>query len=124
MLGWVINRTDATLVEAPVRSEQIWEKVTEWDELKIKQMVKDFSEWYEIDYLVPLINCESEFQNIQSNIVTNGVREESYGIAQINLPSHDVTKEQALDPYFSIRWTVKKIKKGEQGIWSCYHKIK
>lgn len=47
--------------------------------------------------------CESRFYNIQSNIVRRGVREESYGIAQIHLPSHpSISKEQALDPEFAI----------------------
>jgi len=50
--------------------------------------------------------CESGYNNIQSYIVKNGIREESFGIAQINLPSHpDVSREQALDPDFSIKWT-------------------
>jgi hypothetical protein len=44
--------------------------------------------------------CESHYRNIKSRLP-----EESYGIAQIHLPSHpDITKEQALDPDFAIKW--------------------
>jgi len=50
--------------------------------------------------------CESQYWNIQSNIIDRrGLREDSWGVAQINLywnPS--VTKEQALDPEFAIKW--------------------
>lgn len=49
--------------------------------------------------------CESGYQNIQSNIVKNGIREPSYGIAQIHQPSHPtITREQALDPEFAIKF--------------------
>jgi hypothetical protein len=49
--------------------------------------------------------CESGYKNIQSNIVKNGIREPSYGIAQIHQPSHPtVTREQALNPEFAIKF--------------------
>ena len=51
------------------------------------------------------IACESQYWNVQSNVISRGLREDSWGIAQINLywnPS--VTKEQALDPEFAIKW--------------------
>lgn len=54
------------------------------------------------------IYCESMWYNIKSGYVNEqGIQEESYGLAQIHLPSHpDITKEQALDPYFAIRFIV------------------
>ena len=49
--------------------------------------------------------CESYNRNVQSYITTRGVRERSYGVAQIHLPSHpSITKEQALDIEFAIKW--------------------
>jgi len=52
------------------------------------------------------IYCESHYWNVQSNIISkSGIREQSYGLAQINTywnPS--VTKEQALDVEFAIKW--------------------
>lgn len=57
------------------------------------------------DTLAHTIYCESMFYNIQSGIVHEGVREPSYGLAQIHLPSHPkVTVEQALNPYFAVDW--------------------
>jgi len=49
--------------------------------------------------------CESKYYNSQSSVVKNGVREDSWGIAQIHLPSHPtVSKEQTLDPEFAIKF--------------------
>lgn len=57
------------------------------------------------DQVAHTIYCESMFYNIQSGIVHEGVREPSYGLAQIHLPSHPkVSVEQALDPYFAVDW--------------------
>jgi hypothetical protein len=51
------------------------------------------------------IYCESGYKNIQSNIVKNGVREDSWGVAQINLYYHpQVTKEQAMNEEFAVKW--------------------
>lgn len=41
-----------------------------------------------------------------------------YGLVQINLASHsDITKEQALDPIFSLQWAAQHIKEGQESIW-------
>lgn len=51
--------------------------------------------------------CESKLQPKQSDFVKNGIRENSWGIAQINLTYHpEVTKAEALDENFSILWAV------------------
>ena len=48
--------------------------------------------------------CESGYNNVQSYITKNGKREQSFGISQIHLPSHNITKEQALDPEYAIKF--------------------
>jgi hypothetical protein len=50
--------------------------------------------------------CESFNHNVQSYVIDRrGHREESYGLVQIHLPSHPkVTKAQALDIEFAIKW--------------------
>ena len=54
------------------------------------------------------IECESRFNNIQSTAYQNGVREDSWGIAQIHLPSHpEVGREEALEEEFAIEWMAK-----------------
>lgn len=70
-----------------------------------------------------IARCESKFRSIQSEIIKNGIQEESYGIFQIHLPSHPtVTKEEALDPYFASEWSAEKFKKTPQ-MWTCYRKL-
>lgn len=51
------------------------------------------------------IYCESYNTNVQSAIIKDGKKEDSWGLAQINLHwNPSVTKEQALDPEFAIKW--------------------
>ena len=62
------------------------------------------------------LNCESGFK-----YDSLGDKGTSFGIAQIHLPAHlNITKEQALDPYWAINWSVEQFKKGNARIWSCY----
>lgn len=70
-----------------------------------------------------IIQCESGYYNIQSNIIKNGEREESYGVAQIHLPSHpEITKEQALDVDFSVEFIARELEKGNGWKWYGYNK--
>lgn len=73
------------------------------------------------------LRCESGFRNIQSLIPKNGApngRENSWGIAQINLGAHpDITRLQALDERFAIAWTVEEFALGQQHMWTCARKL-
>jgi hypothetical protein len=71
------------------------------------------------------IECESGFVAQQSRHMTaSGDRERSFGIVQINLPSHPtVTYEQAMDNEFSVIFMADKFRKGQQRIWTCYRKL-
>lgn len=68
------------------------------------------------DELYETLKCESK---LRSNAV--GDHGTSYGVAQIHLPAHsDISKAQALDPIWSIKWTANQFAKGNAHIWSCY----
>ena len=89
-------------------SSGLGREVTEETKNRVKFLFEKAEE-YGIDPLPVMhtIWCESMFYNIQSGVVKNGIQEPSYGLLQIHLPSHkSVTKEQALDPYFSIEWAM------------------
>ena len=59
--------------------------------------------------------CES---GLKENAVGDGGN--SYGVLQIHLPSHPlVTKEQALDPLFSIQWAYDK----PPSLWTCAREL-
>lgn len=65
--------------------------------------------------------CESQYKNVQSNVIKNGVREESYGLVQIHLPSHPhITKEQALNPEFAIKFMAREFALGNSWKWYGY----
>jgi hypothetical protein len=106
-----------SLAESPI-TKKIWV----WTPSEYAKVLRryDISE-KDIETILRVLECESNFQNIQSECLDeNGNRELSFGIAQIHLPSHpDVTMEQALDEEFSINWTAKKWIKGFR-TWSCY----
>lgn len=66
--------------------------------------------------LLDTIYCESKYK--ANTIGDHGT---SFGAVQIHLPAHpDITKEQALDPLWSINWMAEQFKAGKQKMWSCY----
>ena len=52
-------------------------------------------------HAVKTVYCESQWHSVKSYLP-----EESYGLAQIHIPVHNVTKEQALDAEFALKWMV------------------
>ncbi len=53
--------------------------------------------------------------------VGDPLREQSFGPAQINLPSHPgITQEMAEDPLFAIPWMADKFSKGHAWLWTCW----
>lgn len=71
------------------------------------------------------LQCENQFNaKGQSNHYYMGVREKSFGVAQINLPSHKgVTQEMAENPYFAIPWMADKWVGGHASLWTCYRDL-
>lgn len=72
------------------------------------------------------LECESAnlTHNGQSYVVAidgpNG-REDSWGIAQIHLPSHpEITRDQALDPAFALDFAARRFAQGHASDWTCY----
>lgn len=69
--------------------------------------------------LIDTLYCESQF-----NPSVVGDKQTSFGIAQIHLPAHkDVTKKQALNPFFAIDWAASQFAAGNASIWSCYKQL-
>jgi hypothetical protein len=74
-----------------------------------------------------VVQCESQYVNGQSRIPDpngpNG-REDSWGYVQINLPwNPNISKEQALDPEFSIRFLAQRLSEGYGSRWTCYRDL-
>ena len=79
-----------------------------------------------------IVECESGYvSDIQSHhrySATNaprgykqGDREQSYGLAQIHVPVHPVTIEEAIQPTFAVAWLAEKVASGQARIWTCYN---
>jgi len=71
---------------------------------EVKKIISIYATGTKAYQMLRTIECESHFRNIQSLVVSKGVKEDSWGIAQINLYWNDVSKEEALDPYYSVKF--------------------
>lgn len=70
----------------------------------------------DVQTALSVAHCESRFN---PNAV--GDKGTSFGIYQIHLPAHpSVSKEEALDPSFNIRWALGKMSRNGWKMWSCY----
>ncbi len=104
VIDWLLGGTHTVTV---VLEEKVTYKLGDKiPEVVIDEIISRYATGTKAYQMKRTLFCESVgFQNVQSFVVTNGVREPSYGIAQIHEPSHpQVTREQALDPEFSIKF--------------------
>lgn len=68
-----------------------------------------------------VIACESGWD---PSIESSYPGENSWGIAQINLDAHpEITKAEALDPSWSLRWMAKEWASGNADLWSCWRDL-
>lgn len=83
-----------------------------------------WAQFYNIDEseLYDTLKCESGFDELtQSFAYKDGVRENSWGVAQINLDMWpQITKQQAQDPNFALPFIARHIADGEGHLWTCY----
>jgi hypothetical protein len=75
-----------------------------------------------IDHFFKVIDCESGWDPvIQSGyVLPDGRFEESWGIAQFNLDTNQMTRDEALDPEFSLRKMAEYWVSGNMSGWECY----
>lgn len=64
--------------------------------------------------LLKLVKCESTF-----NPKAVGDHGKAFGLYQIHIKIHKITKKQAFNVDFSTRWTINKLRQGECHIWTC-----
>lgn len=89
----------------------------------VKGMITYYANEYEVSayQMEKTLFCESSLNPNAKNITP---REQSYGVAQINLLAHkNITIAQATDPQFAIEWTAKAFSQGKQGMWTCYRTL-
>lgn len=116
-------------------AEEVWEPKevlievdVEWTKERIRQEVLRKSTEYGVsfDQVWGTIMCESQGSTtIQSrHRRPDGTREQSFGLVQIHLPAHpNVSKEEAIDPEFAIRFIVENFAAGRQRMWTCWRQL-
>ncbi len=93
---------------------------------QIAELVATYSIKYGVDYskMMHTIECESNYKNVQSSLYSNGIREDSWGIAQINLYwNNEVRRSQALEPKFAVEYMANAFSQGRASRWSCYRSL-
>lgn len=103
----------------------------EWSKKDTVGIISLMAWHYHVDekLIMDIVECETGHDiastTIQSRHYRDNIREESYGLVQLNLPSNpDITYQQAIDPYFSIDFLAKKLSEGRGYLWSCYEMVK
>lgn len=71
-----------------------------------------------------VVYCESHYDVlIQSGYYHKGIRENSWGLVQIDLDYNSVTKKQAQDPDFALDFLGRNLKEGKGNMWTCYRQL-
>ncbi len=123
IMSLTVGLTDLSVLTVPIVHAE--EKV--WTQEMVKEFAKEQAEKYGLHKkrFLSVLECENNFEaKGQSGHYYKGKREESYGSAQINLPSHpEVTKEMAENPEFALKFMAEKWIKGKANLWSCYNNL-
>lgn len=91
------------------------------EQMTVPELGRHFAVEYGVEpsRILSTIECESSY-----NPMAIGDGGHSYGLAQIHLPSHPkITKEQALDKVFAVRFMAREFSKGNARIWTCARKL-
>src|SRR3990167_5104071 len=86
----------------------------------VQQLITFYATKYNVSESVmrTVVSCESSYKK-----EAIGDKGKSFGLVQINLPSHPyVSKEQAFDPDFSLEFLAKNIAKGKGKMWTCWRR--
>jgi len=101
-----------------------------WSYDEIQGLISHYGALYGVstNLMDKIISCETAGTynpKIQSGHYKNGIREDSWGLAQIHLPAHPtITKEMAKDPNFAIDFLAKNLANNKQEMWTCYGIVK
>jgi soluble lytic murein transglycosylase-like protein len=87
----------------------------------LDDLIAEYATLYDLDYALfrAVIACESGFK---PHAVGDGGT--SFGLAQIHLPAHaHVSKEEATDPDFALRFMAQAWAAGYHEWWTCYRML-
>lgn len=135
---WLTHPTEVTYVQVAHAETATTTVATTtpvvWDKVTIKKLVYEKAAKYHTygDKMWAVVNCEDPGldPNQQSFVVKNGVREDSWGLAQWHLTAGNktadgrvITKEIAIDPEQAIDAMAYYFANGEAWKWTCYRNL-
>lgn len=107
-----------------------------WTQEEVKQYATEIAEEFGLHKgrFLATLECENRFntkgQSQHPNRqrmpewytpVGDPLKEQSFGVAMINLPSHPgITKEMSENPLFAIPWMAQKFVDGYAYFWTCW----
>ena len=113
-----------TALTIPLKAPKIAQVAKKQPSPAVLALIKNKALKYNLDPqdLYDTISCESSFDSdVQSAYFHDGVREQSFGLSQINLPSNPkITYEQAIDPEFAVEFMAYHFSQGHHYLWSCW----
>lgn len=123
---------DVSAVSAP--TVEVEAEVTKTDRQVVEDLVSRYAPLYGVSassMMRTLSNENDTFEPCRQSGLTYregnrwgfpaGAQERSFGVAQIHLPDNPtVTKEQACDPDFAVKFMAEAFAKGHQRRWSGY----
>jgi hypothetical protein len=107
------------VLSVPIPAEAATISTTTPDALRAYARGVALREGLNADHFVGTIACESGFD--PDAVGDQGT---SLGLAQIHLPAHpDITRAEALDPYFSIDWMASQWQADNASAWTCWRQL-
>lgn len=125
------------VTQNPISDEQMYSAPIEIRK-PFDEIIQRKADEYQVsfDKISAIIDCEnkdrdpslqSRMKYTEGQISRNqnwgvvGEREKSFGLVQIHLPAHPtISKQQAIDPEFSIDFLAKHLSLGNGRWWTCY----
>lgn len=92
-----------------------------WTKQEVTELIQFYASRYEVNSgdMYRIVECETA-HTFRVDIKSGYPGEESYGLAQIHLPSHPtISKDQATDPNFALSFLAQNMKAGKASMWSC-----
>lgn len=135
---WIQKGTEPILYSVEAHEEEPEEILIEvrynWTKDRIKKEVDYVASKYgvSVDKLWNTVLCENPQldPSLQSLIVKDGIREDSWGLAQFHLPSKNrtpegvvITKEMAQNPKIALDAMAWHFSIGNARLWTCYRNL-
>lgn len=115
----IMGSTDITHESYPATEQAFISSQDKEKDQNVHNIVSIASQAYNVnlELMEGIIKCESSF-----NPGAIGDYGHSFGLVQIFLPAHpDISKEEALNPFFSAFYLAQQISLGHASMWSCYN---